>query len=389
MKTLSLLGSTGSIGCNVLDVVRSFPDKYQVAALAAGKNIVRLKEQVLEFEPELIAVADEDGAEQLKEQLPAHYSGRIKYGTSGCEEVASFSSTDMTISAIVGAAGLLPTLAAIEAGKDIGLANKETLVMAGKLVMDACARKGVKLLPVDSEHSAIFQSLEAGQRQDVAKIILTASGGPFRTKSLEELQQVTPAQALDHPNWDMGKKISIDSATLMNKGLEVIEAKWLFDMSVDTIDVVVHPQSIVHSLVEFQDGSVIAQLGIPDMRIPIAYALSYPRRLAMDLPGLDLAQCSTLEFHDPDFERFPALSLAFRAIEHGGVLPAVLNAANEVAVDAFLEKSISFLDIASTVATVMEKVSSGSEDSLEDIIGADAKAREVAAEIISHAGTEE
>ena len=388
MKTLSLLGSTGSIGCNVLDVVRSFPTRYQVCGLAAGKNIERLKEQVLEFDPELIAVADADGAEQLKEQLPSRYSDRIQYGTSGCEEVASLTSADMTISAIVGAAGLLPTLAAIEAGKDIGLANKETLVMAGKLVMDACARKGVKLLPVDSEHSAIFQSLEAGRRQDVKKIILTASGGPFRAKSLQELQNVTPAQALDHPNWDMGRKISIDSATLMNKGLEVIEAKWLFDMSVDTIDVVVHPQSIVHSLVEFQDGSVIAQLGIPDMRIPIAYALSYPRRLAMDLPGLDLAQCSTLEFHDPDFQRFPALSLAFRAIEHGGVLPAVLNAANEVAVDAFLEESISFLDIASTVATVMEKVSSGSEDSLEDIIGADAKARQVAAELIAKSDKE-
>ena len=383
MKTLSLLGSTGSIGCNVLDVARSFPERYRICGLAAGKNIARLKDQVLEFEPELIAVADADGAQQLKEQLPQHYHGRIQHGTAGCEEVASLSSADMTISAIVGAAGLLPTLAAIEAGKDIGLANKETLVMAGKLVMDACARKGVKLLPVDSEHSAIFQSLEAGRRQDVAKIILTASGGPFRLKSFDELQQVTPSQALDHPNWDMGRKISIDSATLMNKGLEVIEAKWLFDMSVDTIDVVVHPQSIVHSLVEFQDGSVIAQLGIPDMRIPIAYALSYPRRLAMDLPGLDLAQCSTLEFHDPDFERFPALSLAFQAIEHGGVLPAVLNAANEVAVDAFLEESISFLDIASTVASVMEKVSSGSEDSLEDIIGADAKARAVAADIIA------
>lgn len=382
MKTLSLLGSTGSIGCNVLDVVRSFPDRYQICGLAAGKNISKLCEQVLEFDPECISVADESGAEQLKQQLPAKYSDRILHGTSGSEEVAAVSSADMTISAIVGAAGLLPTLAAIEAGKDIGLANKETLVMAGKIVMDACQRKKVKLLPVDSEHSAIFQSLEAGRRQDVAKIILTASGGPFREKSFEELQGVTPAQALNHPNWDMGQKISIDSATLMNKGLEVIEAKWLFDMSVDTIDVVVHPQSIVHSLVEFQDGSVIAQLGIPDMRIPIAYALSYPRRLAMDLPGLNLAQCSTLEFHEPDYERFPALSLAFQAIEQGGVLPAVLNAANEVAVAAFLDEEISFLDIAATVATVMEKVASGSEDSIDDILQADARARNVAREII-------
>ncbi len=383
MKTLSLLGSTGSIGCNVLDVVRTFPDRYRICGLAAGRNISKLCEQVLEFNPECISVAEEEDAEALRKELPGKFRDNILSGTEGSQEVAAFHSADMTISAIVGAAGLLPTLAAIEAGKDIGLANKETLVMAGKLVMDLCRRKKVKLLPVDSEHSAIFQSLEAGRRDDVAKIILTASGGPFRQKSYEELTTVTPSQALDHPNWDMGQKISIDSATLMNKGLEVIEAKWLFDMSVDTIDVVVHPQSIVHSLVEFQDGSVIAQLGIPDMRIPIAYALSYPRRLKMDLPGLNLAQCSNLEFHEPDYERFPALSLAFTAIEHGGVLPAVLNAANEVAVAAFLAEEISFLDIAATVAKVMEKVRDGSEDSIEDILHADSLAREEAMSIIA------
>ncbi len=382
MKTLSLLGSTGSIGCNVLDVVRRFPDRYQICGLAAGKNIFRLCEQVLEFDPDCISVAEESDVAILKEKLPVQYRDRILFGASGSEEVAALAPADMTISAIVGAAGLLPTLAAIEAGKDIGLANKETLVMAGKLVMDACKRKNVKLLPVDSEHSAIFQSLEAGRREDFKKIILTASGGPFRKKTYEELQGVTSAQALKHPNWDMGPKISIDSATLMNKGLEVIEAKWLFAMSVDTIDVVVHPQSIVHSLVEFQDGSVIAQLGMPDMRIPIAYALSYPQRLAMDLPALNLAQCSTLEFHEPDFERFPALSLAFQAIKQGGVLPAVLNAANEVAVAAFLDGAISFLDIAATVATVMGEVSSGSEDSIDEILQADARAREVAGIII-------
>ncbi len=383
MKTLSLLGSTGSIGCNVLDVVRNFPDRYQVCALAAGRNINKLCEQVLEFKPGCISVAEEEDAELLRKELPGSFSDKILFGTEGSQEVAAFHSADMTISAIVGAAGLLPTLAAIEAGKDIGLANKETLVMAGKLVMGLCSRKKVKLLPVDSEHSAIFQSLEAGRQEDVAKIILTASGGPFRQKSYDELTAVTPAQALDHPNWDMGPKISIDSATLMNKGLEVIEAKWLFDMFVDTIDVVVHPQSIVHSLVEFQDGSVIAQLGIPDMRIPIAYALSYPRRLKMDLPGLNLAQCSNLEFHNPDYERFPALSLAFQAIEYGGVLPAVLNAANEVAVAAFLAEEISFLDIAATVAKVMEKVREGSEDSIEDILHADFLAREEARSIIA------
>lgn len=383
MKILSLLGSTGSIGCNVLDVVRSFPERYSVCGLAAGRNIPKLCEQVLEFNPEVISVAGKSGAEELKSALPNAYADRIRFGTEGAEEVAAFAAASMTISAIVGAAGLLPTLAAIEAGKDIGLANKETLVMAGKLAMDSCQKHNVNLLPVDSEHSAIFQSLEAGRRSDVAKIILTASGGPFREKTQAELESVTPAQALNHPNWDMGQKISIDSATLMNKGLEVIEAKWLFDMAVDSIDVVVHPQSIVHSLVEFQDVSVIAQLGIPDMRIPIAYALSYPRRLKMDLPGLDLAQCSNLEFHKPDYERFPALSLAFQAIEQGGVLPAVLNAANEVAVAAFLDMKISFLDIAATVATVMGRVQDGSEDSLSDILAADAQARTEATAIIN------
>jgi len=383
MKTLSLLGSTGSIGCNVLDVVRRFPELYRVVGLAAGINIEKLIEQVLEFDPELISCADRLGAEQLIHSLPPQYKDRICHGSEGCQEVAAIPSADMTISAIVGAAGLLPTLAAIDAGKDIGLANKETLVMAGKLVMDRCREKGVRLLPVDSEHSAIFQALDAGHREDVAKIILTASGGPFREKNLQELQTVSPDQALAHPNWDMGRKISIDSASLMNKGLEVIEAKWLFGVSVDEIQVVIHPQSIVHSLVEFQDGSVIAQLGIPDMRIPIAYALSYPRRLPMSLPGLNLAQCSNLEFHDPDYERFPALSLAFTAIRKGGVLPAVLNAANEVAVSAFLDEKISFLDIAATVATVMERVQDGSEDKLGDILAADRQARDVASTIIA------
>ncbi len=382
MKKLTVLGSTGSIGCNVLDVVRSFPDLYSVAGLAAGENISKLYDQVLEFDPELISVAESDGAEQLRQQLPEKYYDRIRYGTEGSQEVAALASASMTISAIVGAAGLLPTLAAIEAGKDIGLANKETLVMAGKLVMDRCQEKGVRLLPVDSEHSAIFQALEAGHRDDVAKIILTASGGPCREKSRQELETVTPDQALAHPNWDMGRKISIDSATLMNKGLEVIEAKWLFNVSVDDIDVVVHPQSVVHSLVEFLDGSVIAQLGIPDMRIPIAYALSYPRRLHMSLPGLNLAHCSSLEFHDPDYDRFPALPLAFKAIRKGGVQPAVLNAANEVAVEAFLQGQISFLDITLIVAKVMDEVKDGSEDSIEDILLADRQAREEANRLI-------
>ncbi len=382
MKTLSILGSTGSIGCNVLDVVRRFPDRYRVSGLSAGRNVKKLCEQVSEFAPELISVMDRETAAVLRAVLPAKYKNRVRHGVEGSEEVAALPAADMTISAIVGAAGLLPTLAAIDAGKDIGLANKETLVMAGRLVMDRCRRKKVKLLPVDSEHSAIFQALDAGHRDDLSKIILTASGGPFREKTLQELQSVTPKQALAHPNWTMGRKISIDSASLMNKGLEVIEAKWLFGVSVDEIQVVVHPQSIVHSLVEFQDGSVIAQLGIPDMRIPIAYALSYPRRLPMSLPGLNLADCASLEFHDPDFTRFPALQLAFSAIEKGGVLPAVLNAANEIAVEAFLKGKIPFLEIAATVAKVMERVQDGSEESVTDILNADQQARCTATAII-------
>ncbi|MBC8207662.1 MAG: 1-deoxy-D-xylulose-5-phosphate reductoisomerase [Desulfobulbaceae bacterium] len=382
MKQLSLLGSTGSIGRNVLDVVRRFPDQFSVAALAAGRNVELLAEQVVEFKPDLISVMDESSVEDLQARLPREYRQRIVWGSQGNQEVAAMGGADMTISAIVGAAGLLPTLAAIEAGKDIGLANKETLVMAGKLVMDAVNRKQVRLLPIDSEHSAIFQALEAGRRQDVAKIILTASGGPFRTKNLEALATATPAQALNHPNWEMGQKISIDSATLMNKGLEVIEARWLFDVPVDTIEVVVHPQSVVHSLVEFQDGSVVAQLGIPDMRIPIAYALTYPKRLPLALQSLQLSQCGNLEFHAPDYDRFPALGLAFGAIRDGGILPAVLNAANEVAVAAFLAGDISFPAIAETVAAVLQQVRKGSEQILDDILSADAKARQVARELI-------
>jgi 1-deoxy-D-xylulose-5-phosphate reductoisomerase len=383
MKVLSLLGSTGSIGTGVLDVVRRFPGHYAMAGLAAGRNIELLSRQALEFSPELLSVLDEEHADRLKALLPASYHGRIVWGTEGNIEVATLDSAAMTVSAIVGAAGLLPTLAAIEAGKDIGLANKETLVMAGKLVMAAARRKGIQLLPVDSEHSAIFQALEAGRKEDVAKIILTASGGPFLDKKVEELQQVTPDQALAHPNWSMGRKISIDSATLMNKGLEVIEARWLFDVPVDSIEVMVHPQSIVHSLVEFQDGSVVAQLGIPDMRIPIAYALSYPQRLPLALKPLQLSQCGNLQFHEPDYGRFPALSLAFDALRQGGVMPAVLNGANEVAVEAFLDGRLSFPGIVATVARVLETIQVGSEDSLDDILAADASARTEAERLIA------
>jgi 1-deoxy-D-xylulose-5-phosphate reductoisomerase len=382
MKTISLLGSTGSIGRNVLAVIRQFPKRYKVAALSAGKNIAKLKQQAIEFNPQCVSVATEELADKLRAELPIEFKDRICWGLEGNRRVATIDEADMTVTAVVGAVGLLPTLDAIEAGKDIGLANKETLVMAGALVMDAVRRNGVSLLPIDSEHSAIFQALEAGRRQDVSRIILTASGGPFRDWSKDDLLKVTPEQALAHPNWDMGQKISIDSATMMNKGLEVIEARWLFDVRPDQIGVVVHPQSIVHSLVEFIDGSVVAQLGIPDMRIPIAYALSYPKRLALGLSRLSLSECGNLSFEKPDYDRFPALQMAFDVLEQGGVKPTVLNAANEVAVEHFLSGKIKFLDIADIVASTLALVSDGSELDLQAILTADEQARVIATEII-------
>ncbi len=382
MKKLSLLGATGSIGVNVLNIVRQFPDRYEITGLAAGRNVDLLCRQVEEFKPGIVSVIDEEHAEKLAALLPHSWSGEIVYGTAGNIEVASCPDTTMTISAVVGAAGLLPTLAAVEAGKAIGLANKETLVVAGRLVMQKVKQHGATLMPIDSEHSAVFQALEAGRKEDVAKIILTASGGPFLHQTKEELQNVTRAQALNHPNWSMGPKISIDSATLMNKGLEVIEARWLFDMAPRSIEVVVHPQSIVHSLVEYRDGSVVAQLGIPDMKVPIAYALSYPERLPLELPSLNLGQCGNLEFMAPDYDRFPALRLAFEALERGGVSCAVLNAANEAAVDAFLGKQIPFLKITAVVEETMARVHGGSDADLKDLLEADKNARLTVDELI-------
>jgi 1-deoxy-D-xylulose-5-phosphate reductoisomerase len=385
MKKIALLGSTGSIGENVLNVVREFPEQFCIVGLAAGRNVELLSRQAKEFEPDLISVIDEEHAETLSTFLPKSWHDRIVWGNEGNMLVGAMDGANFTVSAIVGAAGLLPTLAAIKAGKDIGLANKETLVMAGKIVIDAVQRSEVRLLPIDSEHSAIFQALEGGRMEDVDRIILTASGGPFRNKTSSELQVVTPKEALAHPNWSMGKKISIDSATLMNKGLEVIEARWLFGVSSDKIDVVVHPQSIVHSLVEFLDGSVIAQLGIPDMRIPIAYALSYPVRIPLGLKKLELSQCANLEFIEPNYSRFPALQLAFDALQEGGVLPAVLNAANEVAVEAFLNDQISFPMIAELVTKTMKNMPSGDENRLDDILGADREARLLTKKLIERA----
>lgn len=386
MKKIALLGSTGSIGVNVLNIVRDFPDQFEIVGLAAGTNTELLSKQIVEFKPKLISVLNQGYSRKLASQIPQEFHKRIVYGSKGNEQVAALPEANFTVSAIVGAAGLQPTLAAIHAGKDIGLANKETLVMAGKIVMDAIRKTDVLLFPIDSEHSAIFQALEGGRREDVKKIILTASGGPFRQKSGAELLEVTPKQALNHPNWSMGKKISVDSATLMNKGLEVIEARWLFDMHSKDIEVVIHPQSIVHSLVEYQDGSVLAQLGIPDMRIPIAYALSYPQRLPLKLNRLGLSQCANLEFEEPDYKRFPALQLAFDALAQGGVMPAVLNAANEEAVAAFLDEKIAFPQISELVARAMESISSGDENSLDDILEADWRSRKVVTDQISRVG---
>jgi 1-deoxy-D-xylulose-5-phosphate reductoisomerase len=383
MKFISLLGSTGSIGKSVLNVVRSFPDRFRVVGLSAGRNIEELAGQVKEFQPACISVADQELASQLISLLPAEYQERIFWGDEGNEKVATVPTAEMVVSAMVGAVGLLPILAAIREGKDIGLADKEVLVMAGRLIIEAAAEHKVTLLPIEFEQSAIFQALEAGRRDDVGMIILTASGGPFRTLEKEELYRVTPEQALAHPNWDMGRKISIDSATMMNKGLEVIEACWLFDVPVEKIRVVVHPESIVHSLVEYIDGSVMAHLGIPDMRIPIAYALSYPERLPLNLSRLSLSDCGNLSFEKPDYDRFPALDLAFRAMKEGGVKPAVLNAANEVAVAAFLEVEISFTDIIATVAATLDRFLPGDGLNLDEILAADVQARKVAREEIA------
>ena len=378
VKNIALLGSTGSIGRNVLSVVRANPDRFRIVGLSAGKNISLLAQQVREFSPSCVSIADEQLAGSLADMLASDFQGEIFWGDAGNCRVATLGDADMVVTAVVGAVGLLPTMEAIRAGKDIGLANKETLVMAGRLVMKTAQDHGVRLLPIDSEHSAVFQCLEAGRRKDVARIILTASGGPFRELAGEEFAAITPDQALAHPNWQMGRKISIDSATLMNKGLEVIEARWLFDTPPDRIDVVVHCQSIVHSLVEFVDGSVVAQLGIPDMRIPIAYALSYPERIHLDLPRLDLAGCGTLSFEEPDYGRFPALKMAFGALEQGGMQPAALNAANEIAVDAFLEGKIGFSDIPAVVAAVLAVKIDGNDLDLEQILAADKQARALA-----------
>lgn len=381
MKRLAILGSTGSIGVSTLEIVAEHPGSFRVVALTAGRNLALLEEQIARFLPEIVAVPDQENAQRLQERIGAT-GPRVLYGTAGLIACAVESPADMVVSAIVGAAGLEPTLAAIEAGRDVALANKETLVIAGELVMAAVAKSGCRLFPVDSEHSAIFQSLEGHRKSDVRRLILTASGGPFRNWSLDDLQEVTPQDALAHPNWTMGRKITIDSATMMNKGLEVIEAHWLFDVPVDNIAVHIHPESIIHSMVEYVDGALIAQLGIPDMKTPIAYALTYPERLALDLPALDLCRLSQLNFAVPDSQCFPCLDLAYDAIRRGGTTPAVLNAANELAVEAFLQEKITFLDIPRIIGKVVAEHSNSTASSLELILAADAWARQMAQNVI-------
>jgi 1-deoxy-D-xylulose-5-phosphate reductoisomerase len=374
MKNISILGSTGSIGVSTLDVVGAHPGEFSITALAGGRNMALLKQQIEQFRPRLVAVIDEAHASDLRSLLGTATT-EILSGPEGYREAAAVEGADMVVSAMVGAAGLLPTLDAIAAGKDIALANKETLVMAGGIVLKNAVQKGVTIIPVDSEHSAIFQCLQGHNREDIRRIILTASGGPFLHASAEELAKVTPEQALRHPNWAMGKKITIDSATMMNKGLEVIEASWLFDLPVSKIDVLIHPQSIIHSLVEYRDGSVIAQLGVPDMRVPIVYALSYPRRMIRGEAGLDLVNVGALTFIKPDPVRFPALKLAYAAAETGGTMPAVLNAANEIAVTAFIDQEIGFNEISHLVDKVISHHRVQMEPRIEEVLAADRQAR--------------
>lgn len=386
-KILSILGSTGSIGVSTLEVVRQFPDLFQVAALSAGRNVGLLLDQIRTFRPRLVSVFDQGLAEELdRALLRDSWKPQILFGPEGYERAAECPEAGMLVSAMVGAAGLLPTLAAIRAGKDLALANKETLVVAGEIVINAAERRGIRILPVDSEHSAIFQALQGNHRNALKRILLTASGGPFFQKSSEELASVTPRAALCHPNWSMGRKITIDSATLMNKGLEVIEARWLFGVPVDSVAVHIHPESIVHSMVEYIDGSVIAQLGIPDMKIPIAYALSYPERLPVHGPPLDLFRLRNLSFYPPDQEKFPCLRLAYDACRKGATMPAVLNAANEVAVHAFLEERISFVEIPRLIETVMNAHEASPVLTLEAVMDADRWARAEAERLVEKKG---
>ena len=380
-RRISIIGSTGSIGLQALDVARNL--NIKVDGISANQNIDILEQQAREFKPKCVAINGKKNAFELKERLKGLKIDVLE-GADGLNAVATVDTVDTVVTSVVGISGLIPTINAIKHNKNVALANKETLVAGGEIIMDLAKEKGVKIIPVDSEHSAIFQCLEGNNISDVNKIILTASGGPFRTKTKEEMVKVTRQEALIHPNWGMGNKITIDSATMMNKGLEVIEAKWLFGIDIKNINVVVHPQSIIHSMVEYKDGSIIAQLGPPDMRIPIQFALTYPDRKENEFPKLDLIKVGSLTFENPDFEKFPALQLAFEALKIGGTMPTVLNASNEILVDMFLRDKITFMDIPKYVGKAMEEHSIIKKPVLDNIIEVDAYVREYMKSIIKY-----
>ncbi len=379
-KNIAILGSTGSIGTQTLEVIEEHLDKFNVIGLSAGNNIELLKKQINKFSPKIVSVSSKELAEKLKYDISDKID--IVFGDSGLIDVATYNEVDFVVVSVVGSIGLVPTIKAIEAGKDIGLANKETLVSGGHIVMELVKRHNVKLLPIDSEHSAIFQSLKGENIDQVYKIIITASGGSFRDKTREELKDVTIEEALAHPNWTMGNKITIDSATMMNKGLEVIEAHWLFDLPYEKIEVIIHPESIIHSMVEYNDKAIIAQLGTPDMKVPIQYALSYPNRLELKINSLNLSAIGSLNFKKPDLIRYPSLKIAYQCGKQGGTMTTVLNAANEISVNAFLSKKISFIEIEEIIERVLEKHKTISKPTIEEIIASDKWARVTANNII-------
>jgi len=383
-KRIAILGSTGSIGTQTLDVVRAHPDRYEIYAISAHHSVDMLVQQACEFKPEVVCIADESLYETLKSRLAeTGFDGKVWAGADAIAQMVTMPSIDVVVAAMVGYAGLKPTIEAIKAGKAIALANKETLVVAGEIICDLAQQYHTPILPVDSEHSAIFQSLVGEDKSEIEKILLTASGGPFRTYTLEQMRTVTAADALKHPNWEMGAKITIDSASMMNKGFEVIEAKWLFDVPVEQIEVLVHPQSIVHSAVQFTDGAIKAQLGAPDMRLPIQYALSFPERLTSDFPRADLLELGNLTFEKPDMERFPNLGLAYEATRRGGNIPCVLNAANEVVNLAFREGKCAFLQMSDIIAATMSKAPFIAKPTYEDYVASDKEAREIAMKMLN------
>ncbi len=379
-KKIAILGSTGSIGRNCLDVIGRFPEKYEVIGLASNTSIDLLAEQVEKFKPREIALFDEDCAKAISSKINS--SVKVYSGLDGLNRIAASDEVELLVSSMIGAAGLVPTYEAIKAGKTIALANKESLVVGGEVVTREAKKNNVNILPVDSEHSAIFQSMEGHRKEDIRRIIITASGGPFLEQNAGDMENIKPEDALKHPNWNMGKKITIDSATMMNKGLEAIEAKWLFDIDIDKISVVIHPESIIHSMVEYVDGSVVGQLGIPDMRIPISLALAYPERLPNEYPPLDLIEKGTLSFKKPDLKKFPCLALALEAGRTGGTMPAVLNASNEIAVNSFLEEKLKYTNIPVIVEKTMKCHDNGKVSEISDVLEADKWARSKAKEFI-------